>query len=263
MPIIPESTSARARGGLHLWLGPDRPRKLERLLELERTLMISPLDRHQVNAAEVSPPELLALCRQQPAASPVRFIVVDQAQRLDGPPVEALVGLGGLIASTACVVLLVEVELSVRHALSRAGAALTVERFMGREAPPLKPFALTDALGVRDVAGALNAVRDQLMGGRDAVDVLGLIAWQVQRWVLVKRLTAAGLSADGISSVTGLRAWQVQRLQSEVAQRPLDALQWALARCWQLDVETKSGRHVPDLAVEQLVVELSSVGAAG
>ena len=66
-----------------LWIfsGADRARKLQRLQELERALQVQPLDRHQVDGAQITPKALLALCRQQPAASPVRLVVVDHFRR--------------------------------------------------------------------------------------------------------------------------------------------------------------------------------------
>ena len=248
-----------SQGGIRLFLGPDRSRKLQRLHELERSLGIQPLDRHQLDAAAVSAGALLALCRQQPAESPVRLVVVDDAQRLDRRCVDALLEHAEVIAKSAVVVLLVEAELNARHALSHAllrREDVVVERFAGRTAAPTKPFALTDALGGRDAAGALSAVREQLLAGKEPLELLGLIAWQLHRWVTVKRLARSGYTAERIVSVTGLHPWQAQRLQAEVAKRPLCSLQQLLERCWQFDVDAKRGRAVPELALEQLVVEI-------
>ena len=240
--------------GLYLFLGGDRPRKFQRLQELERSIGVQPLDRHHVDAAEMSAAQLLALCRQQPAASPARLIVVDQAHRLSHEAVEALAQTGAVIAKSACVVLLVEVELSVRHPLTMRAEALASERFPGRDVPAVKPFALADALGARDAAAALSAVQDQLLDGREPLELLGLVAWQLNRWVTVKRLSERGYSGDGIGAALGFKPWQVQRLQAEVAHRSLEALQGLLERCWRLDVDAKSGRALPELAIEELVV---------
>ena len=241
-------------GGVRLFLGSDRPRKFQRLQELERSLTIQPLDRHHVDAAETPGPRLLALCRQQPAASPLRLIVVDQAHRLDSAAVEALLEGADAIAKSACVILLVQIELILRHPLAKRAEALTTERFPGRNVPAVKPFALADALGARDTAGALSAVQDQLLDGKEPLELLGLVAWQLNRWVLIKRLCESGYSAERISTVTGLRPWQVERVQSEVTHRSLDALEGLLERCWRLDVDAKSGRAIPELAIEELVV---------
>ena len=251
--------------GLHLFLGADRPRKLQRLQELERSLHVDPLDRHHLDGAAVAPADLLAVCRQCPAASPVRLISLDRAHRLTADAVEALLHHAERIAQTACVVLLVEEELSVRHPLTpalrgagpgRTGSPVTVEQFPGRDTLAVKPFALVDALGSREAVGALQAVHDQLQQGKEPLELLGLVAWQLQRWIVVKRWLEAGESSERIATLAGMRPWQVERVQSEVARRPLASLQALLQRCWQLDVDAKRGAAIPELAIEQLVVEV-------
>ena len=245
--------------GVHLFLGPDRARKLQRIHEWERALGVAPLDRHHLDGASVGAAPLLALCRQQPAASPLRLIAVDEAHRLDGAAVDALLEHADVIAKSACVVLLVEAELTQRHALTRSlsrGGGLATEEFPARSSPAAKPFALTEALGRRDAATALSAVRDQLMSGKEPLELLGLVAWQLQRWVVVRRLLDAGVPAERVGQLTGLKPWQVERIRSEVARRPLETLDDLLERCWRLDVDAKSGRAIPELALEQLVLEV-------
>ena len=248
-------------GGLHLFLGPDRVRKLQRLQTIERSLAVQPMDRHHVDAASVSTSELLALCRQQAAEGAVRLIVVDQAHRADKACVEALLHHAASIAQTACVILLVETELAARHPLSQEHRAISIERFPERESPAVKPFALTDALGLRDVAGALIALQDQQRAGKEPLELLGLVAWQLNRWVMVKRLTEAGYNTERLSSVLKAKPWQIERIQSEVARRSLSGLQQLLERCWRLDVDAKSGRAIPQLAVEQLIIEACVAGS--
>lgn len=245
--------------GLHLFLGPDRPAKLQRIQALERALAVASMDRHRLDGATVGSAALLALCRQQPALSGRRLIVVEQAQRLEQACVDALMAHAATIAMTSCVILLAEQELGVRHALSRAEGIIT-ERFAGRAAVMAKPFALADALGARDVGGALEAAREQLSAGKEPVEILSLMIWQLNRWVMVKQLTRRHHSAAQIAAMTGLKPWQVERIESETARRPLDSLQGLLERCWQLDGEIKTGRAIPELALEQFIVEVCAGG---
>lgn len=239
--------------GVSLWIGPDRPRKLQRIQELERALGVHTFDRHHLDGAATSSADLLALCRQRPAASSRRLILIDHAERLRSDAVEALQTHADAVAATACVILLVEEELSVRHALARAGT-LRTERFPHRDTPSVKPFALIDALGSRDVAAALTAAHDQMVAGKDPVELFGLVAWQVQRWVLVKRLLIARHTTNYIAAVTGMREWQIERMQSEVASRTLESLDGLLRRCWELEADAKTGRAIPVLAIEELLV---------
>src|SRR3989338_7538362 len=245
--------------GLHLFLGSDRARKLQRLHELERALRVQPLDRHHVDGSDVSAASLLALCRQQPAESPLRLIVVDDANRLEAAAVDALLQQAGVIAKSACVVLLVEAELGARPPLARAfsrGGEVALGVCPARSSPAAKPFALTESLGRRDAGAALSAVRDQLMGGREPLELLGLVAWQLQRWVVVRRLLDAGQPCERIAAITRMQPWQVERVRSEISRRTLPSLQDLLERCWKLDVDAKSGRAVPELALEQVVLEV-------
>jgi DNA polymerase III delta subunit len=241
---------------MSLFVGPDRPRKLQRLHELERSLKVQPLDSHRLQAASVTSAELLALCRQQPIVSPVRLVVVDDAQRLDAAGIAALLEHAPAIGQVARLILLVETELSLRHELAKPHPEIVVERFQGAADAPLKPFALTEALGAGNAGAALSAAHDQLRAGREPLELVGLVAWQLQRWVTVKRLLERGFTTEGIVSSTGMKLWQVQRLRSEVERRPLTRLQRALERCWELDVDAKRGRTSPELAIEQLILEV-------
>ena len=121
-------------GGLYLFVGPDRAGKVRRISELERSLGVQSLDRHHVDAATLSVGELLALYRQQPALSISRLIVVEQAHRLDRACVDALLQHAAGEGPRACLVLLVETELNLRHPLLAADEAIAVERAMRADA---------------------------------------------------------------------------------------------------------------------------------
>lgn len=246
------------KGDISLWTGPDRVRKLERIRDLTRELKVQPLDLHRLEGGAMEPTSLMRWCRQQPAVSPLRLIVVDEAHRLDRACVEALIRQAAVIAKSARVILLTEAELPARHPLAQVPPGdVSVERFPGRAgSPTVKPFALTDALGARDLPGAFAAFQEQMAAGKEPLELLGLVGWQLGRWVTTRRLLDGGTTTEGMASLTGWRPWYTQRLCGEVARRPLRSLQRLLARCWQLDVDAKSGRLPPQAAVEQLLAEV-------
>lgn len=187
--------------------------------------------------------------------SAVRLIIVDRADRLSPAAVSGLLEHAPLIMKTACVVLLVEKELSVRHALATASREeeWTVVRFADQTKAPFKPFALADALGEADFSRCISAVREQLLQGREPVEVIGLMAWQFQRWMVVRRLMDARMPASQIALTAGIRAWQVERIQKELSGRSLLDLREALKRCWRLDTDVKRGRVLPWVAIEEVL----------
>ena len=242
--------------GFYLLSGPDRAGKLQRIQALERQFLVKPLDRHQLDAVAVTLPKLLLLCRQLPAESPRRLVVIDSADRLESASVEALFNQAEVIGQTTTVVFLVESQLSARHPLGRRQEGLIVEYFEARQSPAAKPFALTDALGSRDVSAALSAVHEQRLAGKEPFELLGFLVWQLQRWIVVKRLLDARYLPQQIAAMTDLKPWQIQRIQSEVRNRSLDSLEETLYSCWRADTDMRQGRNVPDIALEEAVIRI-------
>ncbi len=266
---------------LLILLGDDRQRKLTRVRELARALNVLSFDRHSLDSASTSAAALGALCRQQPALSSLRVIVLDEAHRLSAACVQVLREHAEARSVCACVVLCIDVELTARHPVSQLfahgqsrqhdaqhqegpmphGTRIAIERYVTSHPPAVTPFAFTEALGQHDLPAALSAVHDQLIEGKEPLELLGLVAWQLQRWVLVRRLRDAGEPRERLIALTGFPAWQVDRLSAQVSRRSLTRLTTLLARCWQLDVDAKAGRIRPECALEPLVIEVCALGA--
>ena len=248
--------SSQTRGGIFLLVGPDRARKWQRIQAFEQSLGVGEMDQHHLDGSNVRSAQLVAICRQSPAQGAYRLIVVDRAERLTRDCFEALVHYLPSITRAACVVLLSEVPLQTRNPLTSFQKQFNVESFPGSDAPAQKPFALADALGISDAGGALKLLQEQLASGKEPFEILGLVSWQLQRWVNVRRLMDAGYGTDQIAAVLNLRPWQMQRLRAELANRSLEWLQRMLKQCWQTDQDAKTGRAIPQLALEQLVISL-------
>ena len=244
-------------GGVYLFVGPDRLRKQERLARLVRTLRVHPLDRHVRTAREVSAPQLGTLIREYPALSSFRLIIIEDAHRLSQDCVSLLEAHHKTLAQVACVVLLSDTPFGVAHPLLALKPYATVESFEERDrSKPSSGFALAEAIARRDVAAALGTVHEQLAQGKDVVELFGLVGWQLQRWLTVSHLRDAGLSAERIAEATGWSGWQVEQVRREVAGRRPDEVRRLTQRCWEADVAVKTGRVIPRLALEQVVVEL-------
>lgn len=246
-------------GKCYLLCGPDRSSKLERVSRLAQDLGLGPLDVHRVSADEIPTPDLLSLIRQHPMQGPLRLIVIDEANRLDEACLQALAERWGEFQQTACVVLLMDVDAEREETPSwkalRSGAV--VERFGGTAAGAPDHFAWLNAIAQRNAASALRMLHGQLSVGKEPLELLGLLVWQLQRWLTLAHLLAAGASRQEMETVTGWKPWQIQRVGEELKGQSAASLQRALEACWQLDVQAKSGR-LPALttALEQLVVRL-------
>lgn len=304
-------------------LGPDRARKLERIAALAHSWSIDLLDRNQVHAAQLSAAALGLLLREYPALSPLRLVVVDEAQRLDRACISLLEDQADALTRTTCLVLLVEGDLPAAHPLTALIAQATREQFawaeeaeIGRWAveyaakhgkrvdasavrelwqgcgadrdaiqtvldqliswvgsrpqvvredvqvflkapPPSDAFALVQAIAQRDAVRALRALHDQMAEGREVFETLGMIVWQLQRWLTVAHWLAAGVPRERIETLTGLTDWQLDRVCGELAGRSVAWLQAALAACWELELGLKRGQApLARVALEALVMRL-------
>ncbi|MBI4353928.1 MAG: hypothetical protein HY595_01695 [Candidatus Omnitrophica bacterium] len=245
-------------GALYCFRGPDRVRKLERIRQLADQLHIDPLDQHLLNAAQVSTSEFLGLIREHPMNSPLRLVVIDEAHRLEEACLKALAEQGAREASqTACVVLLVESDVTKKPAWQALCARASIEEFSEAAAKTPDHFALLNAIARRDVPSALQGLREQLAGGKDEIELLGLIVWQLQRWLTLAHLMTAATPRAQMETAMGWNSWQVERMTGELKGRSVAWLQEALEDCWQLDRDAKSGRRpLLTTALEQMVVSL-------
>lgn len=327
------SRPANASGGLFLFVGPDRTRKLERIETIAHTHQIHLLDRHHVQAADVSVSTFLTLIREYPARSSLRLVVVDEAQRLDRACLKYVADHPDGLPRTTALIFLVDGDLEATHPLAALQPHASTEQFAWLTPPAVRQwvtqylaasqkdiediaiheliaqggsdlagirgvldqviswvgsrtqvtavdvrtfvyagtarrtaegaastkesFALVNAIARRDLGAALGAIQDQLASGKEVLELLGLVMWQLQRWLLVGHLLEAGTALGRIADLTGLRPGQLERIRAELTGRSLTSLRRALQACWQLDVSAKRGQ-VPLLrvALEQVVVEL-------
>ncbi|MBI3087860.1 MAG: hypothetical protein HYY91_03130 [Candidatus Omnitrophica bacterium] len=247
--------------GVYLLLGPDRLRKRSRLEALANACAPNLLDRHQFSAAECAPAFLAGLIREQPAAGRCKLIVIDDAHRLSRECVEVLVRHQEVVRQLACVVVMTEHDVEAKHPLTALRPCSTVEEFRDAAPDAKQGFALVEAIGRRDVAAALQAMNRELAEGREAVELFGLLAWQLQRWLTVGHLLERGLPRQQIAAATKLQPWLIERMSGELAGRPTAWLRRMVQRCWERDVGAKTGRVIPRLALEELIVELCLVSS--
>jgi len=240
-----------------LWLGPDRVRKRERLHALQQELSVHLLDWHSVQAAELSAGSLAMWLREVPAASARKVLIVDDALRLDRACVECIRDYAGRGSPPTRLIVLIEGSLPAAHPLHELMRQVVVERFETASGESRQPFALVHAIANRQMAEALRVVHDELENGKDALELISLVAWQVQRWLTVKRLRESGASTQEIVTAVGCQPWQADRLLAEVADCSAAWLRESLEACWEVETRAKSGRlPILRLALEELVIRV-------
>ena len=118
-------------------------------------------------------------------------------------------------------------------------------------------FALVEAIGRRNARSALAVLQEQLAAGKDELELLGLVIWQLQRWALVSRLRESHVPRPQLADVAGLPMWQLDRVLKELSGRSHVWVCERLRECAELDLAAKSGR-VPLMrgALEQLALTL-------
>jgi DNA polymerase III delta subunit len=242
-------------GAVCLYLGADRAAKRAEIEALRAKSAIDPLDTHCIEADALPVKDLIALCRQSPVLSALRHITIESAHKLSRDALAALEQNRTAIEAAAQVFLCCEVDVAASHPLAKAAKAFTVKSFGLKEAP-FKPFALSEAIGRCDAVGALQALSDQREQGKEVVEVLALISWQLQRWALVRKLLDKRYSPEAIAGSMQIKAWQVHRLIEEVGPRTTAQVSAWLEACLSLDAAAKSGRGLPEYDLERFVLQL-------
>lgn len=142
--------------------------------------------------------------------------------------------------------------------------AVDVEEMVASRGP-VKPWALTDAWGRRDVAGVLHASARLLR--RPNASPTGL-AWALAEHVSLvtacRRFAAEGIGPTEATRRLKRRSeFPVRKAFAQAESWSEDELQRATGRLARLDVELKGGSRLPDdLLLERALVEVSRGAAA-
>lgn len=248
--------SASPHFGFYWFYGPNRSAKIERIESLRASVPVAPLDYHRLEAGEISGAEFANLARSNPSSSPLRLIVVDRADKISADWAEHLTAQKDAVLANCCMIFLAEKALKTTHPLKFLKKQLQKESFELAEDPASKPFALVEAIGRRDASRSLYVLHQQLQQGKEPFELIGLIAWQLQRWMHLRRLLDTGYSGQRLAKALGVSAWQAKKLQEEVRWRTQPQLSLLLEKTWDCDTAMKTGRAQPLIAMEQLLFEL-------
>jgi DNA polymerase III delta subunit len=214
--------------------------------ELKRLLAVDVMDQHHASGETLTPSDLAGLLREPPLAGAHRLLVIESAEALEPACLALLTEHARTATSSTHVLLSFDADPGRTAPWSGLGSAVVIERYASADSSAASGFGLVNAIARRDAGAALAELDSQLADGKEVLEVVGLLGWQLQRWLTVKR-----------GGDAGLQPWQLDRVRGEVASRSLETLHRSLADVWAVDTAAKRGQlPLPRAAVEAVVVEL-------
>lgn len=119
-------------------------------------------------------------------------------------------------------------------------------------------FELVDALGQRKTQRALELLHEQLRHNANEFYLLSMIARQYRILFQVCDLAARGLSSDAIQKQLGLHPFVAKKMSEQARSYTADQLEAILFKLLDLDVSLKTSRLEAPLALDLLLVELTT-----
>jgi DNA polymerase III subunit delta len=129
------------------------------------------------------------------------------------------------------------------------------------------PWDVTDAWGLRDVGGVLQAAERMLDRTGDPLSrtiprLVGSLTLHVRRARQAHRLEAEGMRAADAATVLGMKAYPAQKLFAQIRNYSAPELDAAVIRLAELDHALKGGsRLANELELERALVDITQVRA--
>jgi DNA polymerase III subunit delta len=182
----------------------------------------------------------------------------ERGKRISPSTAEALVELAGrdlrLLDSEAAKIATYagsaeEVTLADVRAVAAAGSTTTV-------------FELLDAIGNRDVTGALRLLRRLLDGGEAALGIHAMVARHVRALIGARALAGRRMSPEQMAPELGMAPWQARNAARQAANYTPKELAAALVGLAAVEQEMKTSPTDAGLVIERWIVAVTSKDAA-
>lgn len=111
-------------------------------------------------------------------------------------------------------------------------------------------FAFTDAIGRRDYAGALSALKNQLELGSSPQSLVGMLAWHMRVLASVRNhldVIATKLSARDMAQTLGLHPFVVTKALQQIPYYSRERLAWLYEEMMNLDWKLKTSAQDPEV----------------
>jgi DNA polymerase III subunit delta len=126
------------------------------------------------------------------------------------------------------------------------------------DAREIKVWALTDALASHNRDQAIGVLQRLLDDGEQPPVLMAIIARQLRTLVQVKEMTDERLPPDAIAGQMKMHPYTAQKAIASARQMSYQQLEANYRRLLQADLEVKTGRLEPDLALELLIIDVTT-----
>jgi DNA polymerase-3 subunit delta len=117
-------------------------------------------------------------------------------------------------------------------------------------------FAMIDALGQKNAKKATKLMDDLLTSGESEGYLLSMISYQFRNLLAIKDLTKKGLNKFQITKQTRIHPYVVSKTIPQCKNFTIKGLENIYQKLLQTDINIKTGKLEPRLALDLLVVEL-------
>jgi DNA polymerase-3 subunit delta len=124
-------------------------------------------------------------------------------------------------------------------------------------------FELTKAIGAGNVGGALALLANMLRNREPALRIQYMLARHLRQVWRAKELSASGAARGEIASAVGINPYFLDDILVPAKRMTRAALADAFERLFQADVDLKSSRLDPEIALARLVQTLAESSAGG
>ena len=126
------------------------------------------------------------------------------------------------------------------------------------DAREVKVWTLTDALAARNRDAAIGVLHQLLDDGGQAPVLMAMIARQFRNLMLIKEMADERLSPEAIAGQLKIHPYVVQKALATARSFSYERLDAIYHRLLETDLAIKTGRLEPDLALDLLVLDLTS-----
>lgn len=138
--------------------------------------------------------------------------------------------------------------------------AITVEDVA--ELTPYSPeagiFDMVDALGKRQGQAALSLLRRLLEEGQEPLGIYGMIIRQYRLLIQMKEQLDKGQTSQSAARTIGMHPYVAGKISEQARHYSMETLERIYRQLMEIDLDIKTGKMVPELALERLVAALAA-----